>query len=136
MFKRPEELIVAVLAALWVVLAYLIANYLGAPAQTKLLIAALTLICAAVCFVLWQRNLSRAVWPFFLGLLTACWWPYLDWMAVRDILQPGAESAAIVVNRPWYAGWTFKIIIAAVPVVLGYAVKWKLHGKHRHKAVD
>ncbi|WP_373796716.1 hypothetical protein [Neisseria dentiae] len=136
MFKRPEELIVAVLAALWVVLTYLIANYFGAPAQTKLLISALTLICAAVCFVLWQRNLSRAVWPFFPGLLVACWWPYLDWVAVRDILVPGAESSAIVISKPWYASWTFKIIIAIVPVVLGYAVKWKLHNKQKHKAID
>ncbi|MBF0803439.1 MULTISPECIES: hypothetical protein [Neisseria] len=136
MFKRPEELIVAVLAALWVVLAYLAADYLGAPAQTKLLISALTLICTALCFILWQRNLSRAVWPFFLGMLTACWWPYLDWMAVRDILVPGAESSAIIINKPWYAGWTFKTILAAAPVVLGYAVKWKLHSKHKHKAVD
>lgn len=137
MFKRPEELILATLTALWVVLTYLIANYFGAPMQTKLLISALTLICSVVCFVLWQRNLSRNIWPFFLGLLTACWWPYLDWVAVRDILVSGGTISAdtIVIAKPWYATWTFKWIIALAPVLLGYAVKWKLRNG-RQKTID
>ena len=48
MFKRPEELIMAVLAALWVVLTYFAASYFGAPVHTALLICTLTLIWAAV----------------------------------------------------------------------------------------
>ena len=36
MFKRPEELIMAVLAALWVVLTYFAASYFGAPVHTRL----------------------------------------------------------------------------------------------------
>ncbi|MCS4533343.1 hypothetical protein [Neisseria montereyensis] len=137
MFKRPEEFIVAILAALWVVLTYLITDYFGAPTQTKLLISALTLICAAVCFILWQRHLSRAIWPFFFGLLVACWWPYLDWVAVRDILvSDGNVSNTIVIAKPWYATWTFKWIIAVIPVILGYAIKWKLHNKYKKQIID
>lgn len=130
MFKRPEEFIMAILAALWVVLTYFIADYLGAPTHTTLLITALTLIWAIVFFIVWQRNASRLIWPLFLGLLVACWWPFLDWYAVSGILVPGASGDTIVIAKPWYATWTFKIILAVIPVLLGYAVKWKLKGKY------
>ncbi|MCP1660222.1 hypothetical protein [Neisseria perflava] len=125
MFKRPEELIVLILAVLWIVLTYFLAAYTGAAAYTVLLISVLTAVWAVVCFFLWQRGLSRLIWPLFLGALVACWWPWLDWYAVKDFIAPGAESQAIVVAKPWYAGWTFKIILAAIPVALGYAFKWK-----------
>ena len=69
MFKRPEELIMAALAALWVVFTYFLASYFGAPTQTALLITAFTLIWAALFFILWQRNLTSMIWPVFLGLL-------------------------------------------------------------------
>lgn len=129
MFKRPEEFIMAILAALWVVLTYFLADYLGAPTAPTLLITALSLIWAIVFFIVWQRNASRLIWPLFLGLLVACWWPFLDWYAVSDILVPGASTDTIVIAKPWYATWTFKLIIAAIPVLLGYAVKWKMKRK-------
>ena len=129
MFKRPEEFIMAILAALWVVLTYFLADYFGAPTHTVLLITALTLIWAIVFFIVWQRNVSRLVWPLFLGLLVACWWPFLDWYAVSDILVPGASTDTIMISKPWYATWTFKLIIAAIPVLLGYAFKWKMKRK-------
>ena len=125
MFKRPEELIMLVLAVLWVILTYFLCGYFGVPAQTSLLIAALTLIWAAASFSLWQRNYSRLIWPVLLGLLVACWWPFLDWYAVKDIVVPGMEHQAIIVNKPWYAGWTFKFILALIPICAGYFFKWK-----------
>ncbi|EGV35478.1 hypothetical protein [Neisseria weaveri] len=124
MFKRPEEIILAVLAGLWVILTYLAANYLGMPMESKLTVTGFTLLWAIVCFMLWQRNLNCAVWPFFFGALVACWWPYLDWLAVRDITALSANDT-IVIAKPWYATWTFKGIAAAIPVVIGYLVKWK-----------
>ena len=129
MFKRPEEFIMAILAVLWVVLTYFLADYFGAPTHTALLITALTLIWAVVFFIVWQRNVSRLVWPLFLGLLVACWWPFLDWYAVSDILVPGASTDTIVIAKPWYATWTFKLIIAAIPALLDYALKWKMKRK-------
>ncbi|STZ76423.1 hypothetical protein [Bergeriella denitrificans] len=121
MFKRPEELIVLVLALLWVALTYFGAASLGADAATVFLITGLTLAWAAVCFLLWQRNLSRLIWPFFLGALAACWWPLADWYAVKDLPAAAAAQA----EMPWYAGWTFKGIWAALPVLLGYTFLWK-----------
>lgn len=125
MFKRPEEIIVLVLAALWVALTYFTATYIGTNVYTIFLITGLTLAWAVICFILWQRNLSGAIWPFFLGCLVACWWPILDWFAIKDFIVPGAESQTLVIAKPWYAGWTFKIILATIPVILGYVFKWK-----------
>lgn len=125
MFKRPEELIVFVLGLLWVVLTYFLTSYLGADTYTSLVITGFTLLWAVVCFMLWQRDLSRMIWPWFLGLLVACWWPLFDWFAVKDFIETGAESQAIVVAKPWYASWTFKIILALIPVALGYFIKFK-----------
>lgn len=133
MFKRPEELIVLVLGLLWVGLTYFLNTYLGTDTQTALFITGFTLIWVAVFFILWQRNLSHAVWPLFLGFLAACWWPLLDWFAVKDLIVPGSESEAILVAKPWYAGWTFKIILALLPVALGYFIKFKRRRKIRIK---
>ena len=136
MFKRPEEIIVLVLGLLWVVLSYFLAGYLGADTGTTLMITGLTLIWAAVCFILWQRNLSRPIWPLFLGFLVACWWPFLDWFAIKDLIVPGAESQAIVVAKPWYASWTFKNILALIPVALGYFVKFRTARKQKITAAS
>lgn len=128
MLNKPEELIMAVLAGLWVVLTYLLADHLGIHTHTVLLITALTLIWAVVFFLLWQRGRIRWIWPLFLGLLVACWWPALDWMAIKDIAMDNPEGL-IVLSHPWYATWTAKIIYAAIPTLAGYAVIWKL--KHQ-----
>ena len=61
MFKRPEEIIVLVLALLWVALSYYFAAILILDAYTILLITVLTFIWAIACFLLWQRNLSRHI---------------------------------------------------------------------------
>ncbi|MCP2041385.1 putative neutral ceramidase superfamily lipid hydrolase [Neisseria sp. HSC-16F19] len=125
MLNRPEELIMAVLAGLWVVLTYLLADYIGIHTHTALLITALSLIWAAVFFMLWQRSRIRWIWPLFLGLLVACWWPALDWLAVKDIAMDNADGL-IVLSRPWYATWTAKLIYAAIPILIGYIIIWKL----------
>lgn len=129
MFKRPEELIMAVLAVLWVVFTYFAADYFGAPAETSLLITTLTAIWALVFFLLWQKNRTAWLWPLFLGLLVACWWPFLDWFAIKDIVITGAQADTILIAKPWYASWVFKAIIAVLPVIGGYAVKWKIRRK-------
>lgn len=123
--KRPEEIIMAVIAALWVVLTYLAADYIGAPSQTALLITALTLLVLIPAFLLWQRNRIAWVWPLFAGLLTACWWPMLDWLAVKDVLAAGAVTDILLLQRPWYAGMTFKICLALTPTVLLYILLWR-----------
>lgn len=136
MFKRPEELIVLILGLLWVALTYFLTASFGADTYTVLLITGLTLVWAVVCFVLWQKNLSHMIWPLFLGCLVACWWPLLDWFAIKDFIIPGAESQAIVVAKPWYAGWTFKIILALIPVGLGYFIKLKRARQNKIKTAS
>ncbi|MCD0217583.1 hypothetical protein LN386_26860, partial [Enterobacter hormaechei subsp. steigerwaltii] len=63
MFKRPEEIIVLILAVLWIAGTYFLAALFGADAYTVLKITALTLLWSAASFLLWQKNLSRHIWP-------------------------------------------------------------------------
>lgn len=69
MFKRPEEIIVLILAVLWIAGTYFLAALFGADAYTVLKITALTLLWSAASFLLWQKNLSRHIWPLLLGCL-------------------------------------------------------------------
>ena len=133
MFKRPEELIMAILATLWIIFTYFTATYLGTPIQTALLIALLTLVWASIFFMLWQHNRTAWLWPLFLGLLVACWWPFLDWYAIRNIVPTG--SGTIIVNKPWYASWTFKIILALLPTLVGYIWRIKQHRKQKFNPI-
>ena len=120
MFKRPEEIIVLILAVLWIVGTYFLAALFGADAYTVLKITALTLLWSAASFLLWQKNLSRYIWPLLLGCLTACWWPYLN-----QSVAPG--------SLPWYASWTFKTILALIPITAGYLFKWKQYRQRKTK---
>lgn len=86
MFKRPEELIMAVLAALWVVFTYFLASYFGAPAQTALLITALTVIWAAL--FLFYGNAATTAWSGRSS--SACWW------LAGGRLSIGLPSAALL----------------------------------------
>ncbi|QMT41499.1 hypothetical protein [Neisseria shayeganii] len=123
--KRPEEVIMAVICALWVVLTYFCARYFGAPWERVLLISALTLIVLVPAFLLWQRNRITWLWPLFLGLLVACWWPFLDWLAIKDIPLSSLHGDTIILQRPWYASWPFKAALALLPVIGGYAWIWQ-----------
>lgn len=121
--KRPEEIMMAVLLAVYAVLTYMAAAYLlEARTETALLVALLTLVVLLPAFLLWQRNRAAWLWPCLLGLLAACWWPYFDGLAVKDTAVPltGLHDAATV-DLPWYATWTFKLLLAAMPIAGGYA---------------
>lgn len=132
MFDRPEEILMAVLAALWVVVTYVLASLLGASAKYIWLITGLTGVWSLVAFLLWQGNRTHLLWPILLGLLTACWWPYLDWLVLRDIAPAAADaSGVLVLQKPWYASWTFKLILSVLPILAGYA--WKFHASRQRK---
>lgn len=135
MFKRPEELIMAVLLAVWVAFTYFAADRLGAPFQTALLIAALNLVCAFVLFLLWLRGKHTMVWPLFLGLAAACWFPLLDWFALGSLEINGTLAETLAADNPaaqtWFASPPFKAAIALLPVAAGYAFKFKQYRKRK-----
>lgn len=132
MFDRPEEILMAVLAALWVVATYVLASFFGASFKYIWLITGLTGIWALVSFLLWQADRAHLLWPILLGLLVACWWPYLDWIAIRNIGPSAADvGGMIVLQKPWFASWTFKLILSALPIIGGYC--WKFHALRQRK---
>lgn len=139
MFKRPEELIMAILAAVWVVFTYFAAARLGAPGQTALLIAALNAAWTFVLFLLWLRGRHSMVWPLFLGLAAACWFPMLDWLAVSHLHINGTLAETLAndypVETPWFASQPFKAALAVLPVIAAYAFKFKQYRKRKQQAV-
>lgn len=130
MLKKPEEFIMAILAGLWVVLTFILCRYINMPTDTGLLTTALTLLWAVVFFLLWQRNLTRNIWPLFIGILVMCWWRAIYWSASQIILS-GDNHARTEIS--WYGSWPALIIYALIPVIIGYLLKWYCH-KNRKTA--
>lgn len=117
MFQKPEELIMAILFAFWVVITYFLSAYFtGATTKYVFLISGFTAVWAFVSFLLWQAGKLGRLFPLVLGALVACWWSWLDWLANRDATE-------FVIK--WYNGWTFKLILAMIPVIVGYFYQWK-----------
>lgn len=131
MFSKPEELIMAILGALWTVVTYFLAAYVtSANVKYVVLITGLTAIWSVVSFFLWKFDRWLFLWPILLGLLVACWTPWLDWFALRGVATVSNE-ALLVVQKPWYAGWTFKGILIVIPIILGYLLKIRAHRQRR-----
>lgn len=125
MFRKPEELIMAVLGALWIVTTYFLAQYATQDStQYALMITGFTALWAIVSFVFWKNERWIPVWPILLGALVACWWPWLDWFALKDI-APVATHSMVVMQKPWYAGWIFKGVLAILPMLGGYLLKFR-----------
>ena len=134
--KKPEEIIMAVLAALWVILTYFVLNYFGTDIVTTLTITGCSLLWVIVAFVFWQKSLMAWLWPIFIGLLVACWWPILDWLYFHlSGMDTSLINEVTMVEKRWYATWTFKLFIAIIPTLIAYVAAWKLAQKRKQKAV-
>lgn len=128
MLSKPEEIILAALGFIWVVATFFLCRRLGMDWIYCLQIAGATLLWVIVLFVLWQHDKTRLIWPVFTGLLVVCWWPVLDWIALPQI-TPVSGNDFIILQRPWYASWTFKTLLALIPVLLGYGWLLTRRGK-------
>nr|UOP04790.1 hypothetical protein LVJ77_11665 [Conchiformibius kuhniae] len=62
MLSKPEEVIMAVLAAVWVVLTYFLAGWTGAAAKYVLLITAFSGVWAVLAFLLWKTGWAGRLW--------------------------------------------------------------------------
>lgn len=124
MMNKPEEVIMACLAVLWVVISYVLVRFTGAQWSTVLLVSGLTAIWSLAVFLLWQAGRVGKIYPLLIGALVACWWPWLDWFAVRDV-QVAPQSDVLVVVKPWYASWWFKMSLSMLPVLIGYVRMWR-----------
>ncbi|MDK4564548.1 hypothetical protein [Kingella kingae] len=133
MFKRPEEVIMAILALLYLVLTYFLAGWAtAASVKYTFLILGFNAVWAIAAFLLWQADRIRWLVPLLLGVLVLCWTPWLDWFMLRDVL-PAADGSVLLPPRPWYATWWFKGILALIPVVAGYIWQYK---RHHHRKIN
>ena len=124
MMNKPEEVIMACLAALWVVITYVLIRFTGAQWSYVLMVTGFTAVWAFVAFVLWQAGRIEKIYPLLIGALVAFWWPLLDWFSVRGVVATPTSEVVMLV-KPWYASWWFKLVLAVAPVVLGYVRMWR-----------
>ncbi len=122
MFNKPEEIIMAVLALLWVAASWFLAALFAMPAHYVILITALNAVWIAAVFRLWQTERIYPLLPVAAALFTACWWPCLDgWAENSSYLHTDGTV--------WYATWTFKFTTAALVLIVGYIWKWRRYRK-------
>lgn len=135
MFKRPEELIMAIFALLWVGLAYFVAGWAtAASVKYTWWITGLNLVWVVVAFLLWQADRIRLIYPILLGALVLCWTPWLDWFMVRHVV-PAADGSVLLPARPWYATWTFKLVLTILPIIGGYVWQWRRHRQRQWRGL-
>ena len=131
MFDRPEELIVAVLAAVWLAITYFLAAWATLSSfKYTLMITFFTALWLLVFFQLWRKEEAFLFYPILLGLLVACWCPWLDWYMLHSVAPDANSTSVIVLNKPWYARWTFKLLLIVLPILAGYA--WE-HRRRRQR---
>lgn len=127
MFQKPEELIMAVLGTLWVIATYYLSAYAtDASFKYVMMITSFTMVWTIMAFFLWKTNHYQYLWPILLGLLSACWWPWLDWFAISSIPN---DVEVLIIQKPWYASWRFKLVLSVSIIIMGYLFMWRRHRK-------
>ena len=83
-------------------------------------------VLLAALFVAWQMGVFRKWFlPFVAGAFVACWYPLLDWIAIKKHLPQGLTAdTPIIFNAPWYASWTFKLSLTAAVIVASGIWLW------------
>ena len=131
MFKRPEEILLILVGIAFLAITYFLAGWATAASlKYTLMITGGTLLWLAAFFWLWTHEKAFLFYPVLLGLFVACWCPWLDWFALRHTAAADTTSM-IVLNKPWYATWTFKAVLIALPIIGGYAWEWQRRRKRK-----
>jgi hypothetical protein len=104
--------------------------YLGLDMATGGLVLARLAVLVVLTGLCWRladdfpRLRPGAVWPILLALLWLCWWPALDFWAVKalpvSLLREG--------DFPWWASWYTKWGVLAGIAAWGYLTR-KLFGR-------
>jgi hypothetical protein len=111
--------------ALAAFVAWRFSAYLGLDTATGGLVLARLAVLVVVTGLSWKVADEfpplgpRAVWPLLLSLLWLCWWPALDYWAVKDLPSVVAPEEML----PWWDSWYTKWGVLVGVAVLGYLVK-------------
>ena len=127
MFQEPEDFILAAFAIVWTGVTFLLCKqFIGMDISGSLKVTIATGVLLAALFVAWQMGVFRKWFlPFVAGAFVACWYPLLDWIAIKKHLPQGLTAdTPIIFNAPWYASWTFKLSLTAAVIVAGFVWLW------------
>ena len=118
MFKKPEEILMAILALLWVGMNYYFAGIATAAAlKYTFIITGSVLVWTVISFYLWRRDWIYRGLPVLVGLYVGCWTFWLDWFAEG---KTAADGSSI-----WYTSIWFKLVLMVLPMIVWYAWSWK-----------
>ena len=123
MFQEPEDFILAAFAIVWTGVTFLLCKqFIAMDLSGSLKVTIATGVLLTALFVAWQMGVWRKWFlPLIAGAFVACWWPLLDWIAIKKHLPQGvAANTPIIFNAPWYASWTFKLSLTAAVIVAGF----------------
>ena len=127
MFQEPEDFILAAFAIVWTGVTFLLCKqFIGMDISGSLKVTIATGVLLAALFVAWQMGVFRKWFlPFVAGAFVACWYPLLDWIAIKKHLPQGSTAdTPIIFNAPWYASWAFKLSLTAAVIVASGIWLW------------
>lgn len=122
MFKKPEEVIIAILGIAWIILSYFITHWIGTNSGIAVEIIIYTLVWVIGTFIFWKNDKIYYTWPIFIGLFVGSWTPLLTWYAQvkAGYILPTTNLICSIV--PWYASWYAKFGLIAAIVLIGYII--------------
>lgn len=123
MFQEPEDFLLAAFAIVWTGVTFLLCKqFIAMDFSGSLKVTIATGVLLTALFVAWQMGVWRKWFlPLIAGAFIACWYPLLDWIAIKKHLPQGVvANTPIVFNAPWYASWTFKLSLTAAVMVVGF----------------
>lgn len=128
MFKKPEEIILAILAVAWIVLTYFINHWLGVNSGITIQIMLYNMAWVVIIYIVWKKDKIYSTWPIFIGFLMAAWTPILTWYAQKNA---GYTSNIDLVcgPMPWFATWYFKFGLVISANIIAYIILLLQHRK-------
>ncbi|MBN3859190.1 hypothetical protein GKC56_01360 [Neisseriaceae bacterium PsAf] len=122
MFKKPEEIIIAILGVIWIVATYFINYWLGVNNDITVQIVLYNIVWVIATFLVWKNEKIYLTWPVFLGLFVAAWTPLLTWYAQKSAGYDIQTTDLICTQMPWFATWYFKFGLVLAVIVIGYII--------------
>ncbi len=126
---KPEEIILAILGVLFIGgMAYFIHGYYALPLPFGLYSSLSIALWTITLFMLWKYNALTWLWPIWVGLFVACWFPLLGYWAQSTA---AGQTDAFLLTTPWYDTWTTKIILFVAPTLIAYYAAYRLYQKKK-----
>ncbi|QRN41691.1 MAG: hypothetical protein GKC53_06230 [Neisseriaceae bacterium] len=122
MFKKPEEIIIAILGIVWIILCYFINRWLVVSNDITVQIILYNIVWVITTFLVWKNEKIYLTWPIFLGLFVTAWTPLLTWYAQKSAGYDIQTANLMCIQMPWFATWYVKFGLVLAVMFIGYII--------------